>query len=89
MLIVNNTAQTAEAKTGGPGSGGGPDGWRTLGPGQQLTLDLPPNTMWQVECRLAGSLISSTLIARSDAEIQLVLSGARIRPVLDKEPIQV
>jgi hypothetical protein len=52
--------------------------------------ELPPNSLWQVESRLSGSQLISKTTARSDDDIQLVLSGARVRPqVMAREPIQV
>jgi len=90
MTAKNNATQLADVRIGGAGSGGGPETWRTLGPGELTYYELPPNTLWQVESRLSGSQLISKTTARSDDDIELVLSGGRIRPqVVAKEPLPV
>jgi len=89
MDLSNGSEQSGEAKVHTGGAGGGPHGWHRIEPGGHLHLDLPPNTLWEVECRVAGTQLGSTIQARSDDEIHLVLTGARLRPHrVSKEPIQ-
>lgn len=90
MNITNSNARTVDVKVGPGGSGGGPEDWRTLGPGETVYYQLSANTLWQVESRLPGSQLISKTTAACDDDIQLVISGARVRPqVVAKEPMPV
>jgi hypothetical protein len=90
MNIANTSGKSVEVSVGPSGSGGGSDGWQSLGPGATLFIDLPTNLWWQVESRLAGTQLSSILQAQSNADVELVLSGSRIRPQLARrQPIEV
>ena len=89
MNVANPTSQSTELRIKPAGSGGGADGWHVLGPNGTYSIILPANSMWQVESRLLGSQLISSIQAPSDAEIELVLSGARIRPQLLRQPIEV
>ena len=69
--------------------GGGPNEWQTVGPYGSCTITLPPNTLWQLDCRLQGSQLISSIQAASGAEIELNIVGSRVRAELaDHQPIQ-
>jgi hypothetical protein len=78
--VTNPSSTDVNVRTTQGGTGGGPEGWRTLRPGETHRFDLSPNVAWRLECCLAPTAKIYSIEVQPTDHIELTMAGRRLSP---------